>query len=137
LQLLLSFPLFSIRAFFWLCVFLIWSTSNTDSKCNESRRGGPNAHRTNRYIGIAQPFYSLALFTPTIIQKLGFTNANANLLSVPPYVLGFITTLAVGYLSDRTMRRGWFIIGAMIVTIVGYAIQLSDASIGAKYCEST
>lgn len=58
------------------------------------------------YIGIAQPFYSLALFSPTIIAKLGYTNANANLLSVPPYVLGFITTLAVGWMSDRSMNRG-------------------------------
>jgi len=85
------------------------------------------------YIGIAQPFYSLALFSPTIIKELGYTNANANLLSVPPYVLGFITTLVVAYISDKTMQRGIFIIGCMIVTIIGYAIELSDARIGAKY----
>ncbi|KAF8316359.1 MFS general substrate transporter [Clavulina sp. PMI_390] len=85
------------------------------------------------YIGIAQPFYSLALFTPSIIAALGFTNANANLLSVPPYVLGFITTLLVGWYSDRVVKRGPFIIGGMLITIVGYIIQLCHVSAGAKY----
>lgn len=89
----------------------------------------------HRYIGIAQPFYSLALFTPTIIKELGYTNANANLLSVPPYALGFITTLLVGWLSDKTLKRGVFIIVCMIITIIGYAIQLANVSVGAKYCE--
>lgn len=89
--------------------------------------------RSHRYIGIAQPFYSLALFTPSIIASLGYTNANANLLSVPPYVLGFITTLAAGWYSDKILQRGVFIIGFMIITIVGYIIQLCDVSPGAKY----
>lgn len=89
--------------------------------------------REYRYIGIAQPFYSLALFTPTIIASLGFTNANANLLSVPPYVLGFITTLAIGWWSDRRLERGVFIIGGMIITIIGYVIQLCDVAPGVKY----
>ena len=88
-----------------------------------------------RYIGVAQPFYSLALFTPTIIKELGYTNANANLLSVPPYVLGFITTLLVGYTSDRLMKRGVFIVGGMSVVIVGYIILISHVHVGVKYCK--
>lgn len=48
------------------------------------------------YISIAEPLYSLALFTPTIIADLDFSGASANLLSVPPYVLGFITTVCSG-----------------------------------------
>lgn len=89
--------------------------------------------KTIRYIGIAQPFYSLALFTPSIIAALGYTNANANLLSVPPYVLGFITTLLVGWYSDRTLKRGVFIIVCMVITLIGYAIQLCDVAPGVKY----
>ena len=89
-----------------------------------------------RYIGVAQPFYSLALFTPTIIKELGYTNANANLLSVPPYVFGFITTLVVAIASDRLARRGIFIVGAMLAVIVGYIILINDVPIGAKYCTS-
>lgn len=87
------------------------------------------------YIGVAQPFYSLALFTPTIIKGLGYTNANANLLSVPPYVLGFITTLLVALASDKLMLRGPFIMGGMSIVIVGYIILINDVAIGVKYCK--
>ncbi|PWN87159.1 putative MFS nicotinic acid transporter Tna1 [Acaromyces ingoldii] len=85
------------------------------------------------YISIANPLYSLALFTPTIIQSLDFSGASANLLSVPPYVVGFITTLTVAYLSDRTMMRGPFIIGSMFVVVIGYIILICDVAPGVKY----
>jgi len=85
------------------------------------------------YISTAVPFYSLALFTPSIITGLGYTNANANLLSIPPYVLGFITTIASTLVSDRMHLRGPFIIFWMIIVIVGYAILISDVAIGVKY----
>ena len=82
------------------------------------------------------PFYSLALFTPTIITELGYTNADANLMSVPPYVLGFITTLFVAYASDRLVKRGIFIVGGMLVVVVGYIILISHDHVGVKYCKS-
>lgn len=85
------------------------------------------------YFGIGQPFYSLSLFTPSIVAALGYTNANANLLSVPPFAFAFVTTLAVGRWSDQRMQRGIIIIMCLIVSIVGYIIQLCDVSPGAKY----
>ncbi|PWN52676.1 MFS general substrate transporter [Violaceomyces palustris] len=85
------------------------------------------------YISIAQPLYSIALFMPTIIKALGFTSARANLLTVPPYVLGFITTNAVGYFSDRRARRGASIALAMSFVVVGYSILISPASFVVKY----
>lgn len=87
-----------------------------------------------RYIGIGQPFYSLALFVPTIIKELGYTNANANLLSVPPYAFGFITTLIVAIYSDRILKRGIFIVSGLTIVIVGYIILMCDVAIGVKYC---
>jgi len=63
------------------------------------------------YLAIAEPFYALSLFTPTIIAALGFTNAAANLLSAAPYALGFLTTLATALVSDRMAIRGPFIVG--------------------------
>lgn len=85
------------------------------------------------YISIAEPLYSLALFTPTIIADLDFTGASANLLSVPPYVLGFITTMASAFLADRYMYRGPFIIFWALIVIVGYSILISDVPAGVKY----
>ncbi|KAF9512561.1 hypothetical protein BS47DRAFT_1345338 [Hydnum rufescens UP504] len=85
------------------------------------------------FIGIAEPVYSLSLFMPTIIKELGYTNANANLLSVPPYVFGFITTILVAIASDRLVQRGIFIIGGMLAVIVGYTILIANVSTGVKY----
>lgn len=85
------------------------------------------------YISIAEPLYSLALFTPTIIKALDFTGASANLLSVPPYVLGFFTTLATAFVADKTMYRGPFILFWSVFVIIGYGILISGASAGVKY----
>lgn len=85
------------------------------------------------YISIAEPLYSLALFTPTIIADLKFSGASANLLSVPPYVLGFITTMTSAFVADRFIMRGPFILFWSIFVIVGYAILISDVGPGVKY----
>ncbi|KAH7096100.1 putative MFS nicotinic acid transporter Tna1 [Auriculariales sp. MPI-PUGE-AT-0066] len=85
------------------------------------------------YIGIAQPFYSLALFTPTIILGLGQKNSQANLFSVPPYALGFCSTIIFALLSDRVMMRGPFIILGMGITIIGYIILLTPQSFAVQY----
>jgi hypothetical protein len=45
------------------------------------------------------PGYAIALFSPTIINELGYSAANAQLLSVPPFVAGAIATVSlVGYI---------------------------------------
>lgn len=56
------------------------------------------------YLFIAQPFYSLSLFVPTIITSLGYQSWQANLLSVPPYALGpcFFRTARKWFLTVRT-----------------------------------
>jgi MFS family permease len=85
------------------------------------------------YISIAEPLYSLALFTPTIIADLKFTGASANLMSTPPYVFGFITTMTTVFVADRYFIRGPFILFWSLFTIAGYAILISDVAPGVKY----
>ncbi|KIJ55530.1 hypothetical protein M422DRAFT_24098 [Sphaerobolus stellatus SS14] len=85
------------------------------------------------YLAIAQPFYSLSLFVPSIIAALGFTNAKANLLSAAPYGLGTLTTLLVAYFSDRSAMRGPFICGSMFLVVIGYIILLCNVSNGVKF----
>jgi len=77
------------------------------------------------YVGVAEPLYSLALFTPTIISELGkWTRAQSNLLSTPPYFLAFFVTLASALYSDRLLHRGYFNVFWMLVVVAGYAILL-------------
>ncbi|KAL7421740.1 hypothetical protein Q5752_003511 [Cryptotrichosporon argae] len=73
------------------------------------------------YIGCADPIYSQSLFSPTIIASLGkFSTAQSLLLSVPPYVLAFITTMTTAFLSDKYRRRGVFNIFWSCIAIAGY-----------------
>lgn len=62
---------------------------------------------------------------PTIITELGYTSAQAQLLSVPPYAAAFILTLAVAILSERTRLRAPFIISSSLLACIGYIILLS------------
>lgn len=79
------------------------------------------------------PLYTLSLFLPSIIKSLGYTAAQAQLLTVPPYALAFILTVTVAIASERTHKRAVFIIGSSSFAIIGYIILLACKTPGAKY----
>lgn len=85
------------------------------------------------YIGLLVPVYAIALFTPTIINELGYSAANAQLLSVPPFVCGCIFTILVGIISDKHKLRGPYVIGGALVSLVGYIILYTQSSAAASY----
>lgn len=57
------------------------------------------------YMGFDGPLFAFSLFTPTIINQLGYTSTTANLLSVPVYVWSCLVTVFVGFLGDRLGKR--------------------------------
>ncbi len=63
---------------------------------------------------------------PTIISNLGYSAANAQLLTIPPYAFAFITTLTVATFSERFHKRAVFIIGSALFAAIGYIILLSN-----------
>jgi len=67
-------------------------------------------------IGIFTPLYCISLFLPTIIKELGYTNNNAQLMTVPPYVVACFCTLIVGWAADRSKQRGVYVIGCLLST---------------------
>ncbi|KAE8147979.1 major facilitator superfamily domain-containing protein [Aspergillus avenaceus] len=79
------------------------------------------------------PMYTLSLFMPTIIKELGYTAAEAQLLSVPPYAVAFVLTISVAILSERTRRRAPFIMGSTALACIGYIILLTDHRPGVSY----
>ena len=82
---------------------------------------------------LSLPLYTLSLFLPTIIKELGFTAAQAQLLTVPPYALATCLTIAVAVASEKTVRRAPFIMGSSCFAIIGYIILLSDTRPGVSY----
>jgi cyanate permease len=48
------------------------------------------------YIGLNVALASFAIFVPTIIRDMGFSSLNAQLLSIPPYVIaGFVVFVSI------------------------------------------
>uniref|UniRef100_A0A8H7NN92 Major facilitator superfamily (MFS) profile domain-containing protein n=1 Tax=Bionectria ochroleuca TaxID=29856 RepID=A0A8H7NN92_BIOOC len=80
------------------------------------------------YMGPLMPLYSFSLFLPTIIQNMSFTGPEDiiknQLLSVPPYILAALLTVAVGFWSDRIQRRGIFNICCAPVSILGFVMLI-------------
>ena len=68
------------------------------------------------------PVYAFSLFLPTIISDLGYTAAQAQLLSTLPYIAGCISTVIIGIISDKYKSRGPFVCLSTIVGLIGYAI---------------
>ncbi|KAH9220811.1 major facilitator superfamily domain-containing protein [Leptodontidium sp. 2 PMI_412] len=84
-------------------------------------------------IGIYTAVYSFSLFLPTIIRNMGYTNVQAQLLSVPPYVLGCIVTICAGYFADKFKQRAIFMLGFSATAIVGWVMLISTTIPGVQY----
>ena len=82
---------------------------------------------------LSLPLYTLSLFLPTIIKGLGYTAAQAQLLTVPPYAVAFVLTLAVAIASERFKLRAPFIMGSASLAIIGYIILLSSTKPSVSY----
>lgn len=78
--------------------------------------------------------YGYSTFLPTIIQGIGnWSSAQTQALTVPCYALGAITYLLVASMSDRQQRRGLYTVIFGVVTMVGYAVLVSDTTSGGHY----
>ena len=82
---------------------------------------------------LSLPLYTLSLFLPTIIRELGYSAAQAQLLSVPPYAVAFVLTLSVAVASEKFKIRAPFIMGSASLAIIGYIILLSARKAGVSY----
>lgn len=74
------------------------------------------------YFCILSGLYSFGLFTPSIINSLGYTAERAQLFSVPPYAAACLGTFIVAYVSDRLWLRGPIILVVLPIAIIGYAV---------------
>jgi cyanate permease len=79
------------------------------------------------------PIYSFSLFLPTIIKQMGYTSNQAQLMSVPPYVVACFFTIAASWFADRVKQRGVFLLGFQLVAIAGFAMLVATSNPGVQY----
>lgn len=64
--------------------------------------------------------YGFNYTAPTIINQLGYTAANAQLLTVPLYGAGVISTIVLSIWSDNVKVRWPFIVFPYCVSMLGF-----------------
>ncbi|KIW72636.1 hypothetical protein PV04_00816 [Phialophora macrospora] len=85
------------------------------------------------YMGCDGALYAFSLFIPTIIQQMGYKSIHAQLLSVPPYAVAAVVTIAVGFIADRTGQRGYCNMVMSLFGIVGFAMLLGSGTPHVQY----
>ncbi|KIJ14063.1 hypothetical protein PAXINDRAFT_100394 [Paxillus involutus ATCC 200175] len=68
-------------------------------------------------VSIAVPLFGITYFLPTIINDFGYSVPMSQLLTVPPYALASEWTISLG----------------LLIALLGYIINISDAPSGVKY----
>jgi MFS family permease len=56
---------------------------------------------------------------------MGYSSANAQLLTIPVYFVAMLVCLIFAFLSDKYQRRVPFIIGGYIIAVLGFIAQLA------------
>ncbi|KAF6753510.1 MFS general substrate transporter [Ephemerocybe angulata] len=84
-------------------------------------------------LGFVTPLYGITFFSPTIINSFGYTPAITQLLSIPPYVVATICVYIWAHYSDKLQLRSPFLLIALVVSFIGYAINISNAPVAVKY----
>ncbi|KAM4057875.1 major facilitator superfamily protein [Hirsutella rhossiliensis] len=84
--------------------------------------------------GVDTMLYGFSTFLPTIINDLGtWTIAQVQLLTVPCYFLGATVYMVTALASDRLQMRGVFCVVFGAVSVIGYAVLMSDVAPAVHY----
>lgn len=74
------------------------------------------------------PNYGLKFTMPQIMKNMGYTSANAQLLTIPAYTVGAISAYSFSVVSDRFKWRMPTIVVPQIAVVVAYAILSAKAA---------
>ena len=71
---------------------------------------------------------SIASFAPTILKQLGWTNSQAQVMSIPIWMVGIVFCLSCSYLSGRLRIRWPFILFGISLSLTGWAINRAQVN---------
>lgn len=87
-------------------------------------------------VGLFTPLYSVALFLPTIVRELGYSNNKAQLMTVPPYVSACVMTILGSYAADKLKQRGILLLGYQLIAIIGFTMLATSHNPQIQYAGS-
>ncbi|KAL4762919.1 putative MFS transporter [Aspergillus foveolatus] len=76
----------------------------------------------------AVPNYAMKFNMPQIIAGMGFISTRAQLLTIPPYVLGAFSAFAFSIFADRYTWRMPFIVVPQLAQVVAFSILYTHAA---------
>ncbi|KAK1998772.1 major facilitator superfamily transporter [Colletotrichum falcatum] len=76
----------------------------------------------------AVPNYAMKFTMPQIIKNMGYTSANAQLLTIPPYAVGAVSAYVFSVFADRYSWRMPFILGPQLCLVVSFSILFVKAA---------
>lgn len=79
-------------------------------------------------MGIGTTGYATTFFMPTILLEFHWTKEEAQVHTIPVYVVSAAGMLLVAWLSDRLKHRYAFIMSGVLIATVGYAILMAQMS---------
>src|SRR5689334_533800 len=82
------------------------------------------------YFGIVTASVGLVIFVPQIIKELGVSNLQTGFLTMIPYVVGTISMVVWGYVSDRMHERKW---NLFVGCLVGAAGLITAGLLGGSF----
>ncbi|RDW59959.1 hypothetical protein BP6252_13046 [Coleophoma cylindrospora] len=89
---------------------------------------------TLAYFGADNAASSIVSFQPTILKSLGYSNSDAQVHTIPVYIVAFCFLLLSAYLSDRLRLRYVFLVFGAAIGIVGWSIELAQVkAVSARY----
>ena len=78
--------------------------------------------------------YSFSYFAPLILNaQMGFSGANSQALSTPPYVWAFLLAMTVGHFSDHYKSRSPFLVFCSLNVVLGLCLTRWGPNTGSQY----
>ncbi|KAI7318591.1 putative MFS transporter [Hortaea werneckii] len=69
------------------------------------------------------PLGSMTFFAPTIVNGLGYDSLQANLMTVPPWIFGYVVCLFLAWSADTRNARGFHVAASSVVGFIGWLVQ--------------
>ena len=86
------------------------------------------------YFGADHSASAVVSFQPTILTQLGYKASEAQVHTIPVFMVAFVLAITVAWVSDRLQHRYAFCMLGATICMIGWAIELAQTDpVGVRY----